>query len=175
MIRYFKAILILISTIIIFTLIVAIFMPDKYYIERSIVIDKPVDSVFSLVSDLNNYVKWDPWSNQEINKNIKFYGKGNTQSYEWDGDTIGKGKLEITSIEFNKRIVYKLTLFEPWENIAFNEILVDRINGKTQVIWKMYGNLSYPFGRFMKNKIENMIAKDFDKGLYNLKKIAENY
>jgi len=173
--RYIKAILILIFTIIFFSLIVAIFMPNKYYVERSIVINKSVDSVFSLVSDLNNYIKWDPWSNQEINKKIKIYDKGNVQVYEWDGDTIGKGRLEITNIEFNKRIIYKLTFFKPWENIAFNEILFDRINGKTQVVWKMYGDLSYPFGRFMKNKIEIMIAKDFDKGLLNLKKIAENY
>jgi len=173
--RYIKALLILVSTILIFTLIVALFMPNKYYVERSILIDKSVDNVFLLVSDLNNYIKWDPWSNQEIHKKIKIYDKGNVQVYEWDGDTIGKGRLEITNIEFNKRIIYKLTFFEPWENVAFNEILIDSINGKTQVVWKMYGDLSYPIGRFMKNKIENMIAKDFDKGLLNLKKISENY
>jgi len=172
--RYIKAVSFLIISLIVLFLLAALFMPNKYYIERTIEIDRPVDSIFRFVADLNYYHQWDPWSSEEVVKKFNITGNGIGQKSEWEGDTLGKGNLTVEKIIKNKEIHQLLRFYKPWEREAINIMKFENKGNKTNITWIMEGSLDYPIGRFMKVKLEDQIGKDFEHGLIKLRKYCYN-
>ncbi len=63
--KVLKILLIAIGALAALFLLVAAFLPSSYTVERAIEINKPPEVVFEQVADLNNYLKWNPWSKME--------------------------------------------------------------------------------------------------------------
>ncbi len=172
--KYLKSLGILVGSMILMFLIVAIFMPDKYYIERTIDINASQDFVFNQVADLNNYHEWNPWAKQDSKAKHSVVGNGVGQVYKWKGDTIGEGSLTNMKFIEQKQIDQSLKFVTPWESEAYNGVKLQPIKNGTKVIWIMEGDLDYPIGRYMKTMIESKVTKDFDSGLKLLKDRCES-
>ncbi|MBX3043083.1 MAG: SRPBCC family protein [Candidatus Kapabacteria bacterium] len=172
--KYVKAILLIIVSMLILFLVVGIFMPDKYEIERSIIIDCPAEVVFWQAADLENFNKWNTWYEEEPSAYFPISGQpGEGQSSEWKGDIVGSGKLTNTSVKEFSRIEQELVFTEPFASEVFTWYDLKEINGKTEISWGASGNLSYPIERYMKVMIESGLNKSFNQGLANLKKHCE--
>jgi len=171
--KYLKFIGILVGTMIVLFLVIALFMPTKYYIERTIDINAPIDLVYNQVADLNNYHEWNPWAKQDSKAIHSVEGSGIGQVYKWKGDTIGEGSLTNVKYIENKQIDQDLVFISPWESKAYNGVKFEPIPNGTKVIWIMEGDLDYPIGRYMKTMIESQVTKDFDNGLRFLKERCE--
>ena len=48
--------------VIVLLLIIALFLPDGYFIEKSAIIKKPCDFVMDKVADFHNHILWNPIS-----------------------------------------------------------------------------------------------------------------
>lgn len=170
-----KKILIFILALVGLLLILAIFLPSSYRVERTATINASAGEIYSQVVDLNNYLKWNPWSKMEpgAKNTISEKSVGVGASWSWEGEIVGTGSLTIQKAEENKSVETKIVFTSPRQDEAKGIWSFEEADGKTIVTWAMEGELSYPIGRFMGLMMDGMMGKDFEKGLANIKEIVE--
>jgi hypothetical protein len=96
--------------------------------------------------------------------------------YAWEGnDDVGTGKMTITSSTSPGAIEIELAFIEPFPSTSKTEFRFDEQDGSTTVTWTMSGDNDFmgkAFSLFM--DMDTLIGGDFDKGLANLKSVAES-
>ena len=158
-------------------LIFAATRPDTLRVQRSTSIKAPAEKIFPLINDLQRWGAWSPYEKKDPAMKRSFSGpaSGKGAVYEWDGDrNVGKGRMEITDAAPPSKIVFKLDFIAPFEGHNVAEFTIDGKGGATNVTWAMYGPAPYVsklMGIFF--NMDNMIGRDFEAGLANLKAITE--
>lgn len=157
-------------------LLVAVFLPSEYSVERSITIEKPAELVFSRVADFNYYNKWNPWSRTDPGIKTAVSGEPAKpgSKWEWDGELVGKGSMEILSLVEGKSILSKLTFFEPQQGEASDKWTFKPEGNGTEATWQLTGKAEYPVGRYFGLMMDNLLGNDFENGLKSLKELCEN-
>lgn len=151
--------------------------PCEFRVSRSAKIAAPPEKVFPHINDLHNWEAWSPWAKLDPNAKNSFSGPetGTGAAMAWDGNKkIGAGQMTITESHANELIRFKLEFIRPFKATNSAEFTFRSEAGQTVVVWTMIGcsNLcSKIFGLFM--NCENMAGRDFEKGLANLKSLAE--
>jgi uncharacterized protein YxeA len=166
-----KRILLFIIGLIIILLVVAAFLPKKFFTERSVVIDRPINEVYNYVKFVRNQDNYGKWNLSDPEMNKKESGTDGTvgYTYSWDGKKVGKGSQTITKLVENEALYTELNFGfgEP----AVSHMLLESVGpGSTKVTWGISGNSPWPMnlmGLFYD------IGKDFGEGLDNLKKVLE--
>lgn len=155
--------------------IVPLFLPGSFYVTRTAEIDKPIEQVFKSATDYTLRAKWDPWLEQEPTAEVKVENvPGMIGSwYEWKGEEIGSGRMEILEVEMPFKIVSSLNFIEPFESSSTVIWEFEPMEGKTKVTWGFKGDAAYPMERIFLANIDGQIGPDFEKGLANFKKLVE--
>jgi hypothetical protein len=172
----FKKILLGVAGLLVLLLFVAVFLPASYQVERSIEIGKAPEVVFEQVVDLNNWMKWNPWSEMDPAAKNTFSGgaKQAGATWAWEGEVIGTGSLTIEKIEPHQRLESKLVFVAPQQGEAKDTWRFEPTANGTKVIWHNTGGLDYPIGRYVGLMIEgSVLGPQFEKGLANLKRVCE--
>ena len=142
----------------------------KTYVKRSILIDAPAEKVYPHLNNFNQWTAWSPWAILEKEAKVAVAEDG--KFFEWDGNRIGAGEMQITSETDNQTIEADLTFLKPWKSKAK---VVYGLNAKdkgTEITWEMHSSLPF-FMFWMKQMMQNMIGMDFDRGLRMLKDLVE--
>jgi hypothetical protein len=95
--------------------------------------------------------------------------------YAWDGNnSAGSGRMEILDTSAPSKIVIKLDFFKPFEGHNTAEFTMLPQGNATNVTWLMHGPAPF-MSRLMQvfMSMDNMIGKDFEIGLANLKRLTE--
>lgn len=173
----FKLVALLIIVVIAVILFLASIKPDTFRVERSISIHATPEKVFPHINDLRSWADWSAWEKLDATMKKTYsastVGKGAT--YEWQGNKkVGHGRMEITESLAPEKIVIKLDFFVPFEAHNLTELSLRNEGGQSYVTWVMTGPspfVSKLMGVFF--SMDQMIGKDFESGLSNLKTIAE--
>lgn len=170
-----KIIGIILLIIIALVLIVPIFLPGSFHVTRTAEINKPIEQVFKTATDYTMRAKWDPWLEQEPEAVVTVENmEGIIGSwYEWKGEVIGSGRMEILEIEMPTKIVASLRFIEPFESESTVIWEFEDIGDATKVTWGFKGKAAYPIERIFMVNIDGQIGPDFEKGLTNFKKMLE--
>jgi hypothetical protein len=158
-------------------LIIAALTPDTFRIQRTATIKAPPEKLFPHINDFHNWQAWSPWEKLDPALKRTFSGtaNGNGSVYEWEGNKqVGKGRMEIMESSPPSKIVIKLDFFQPFEAHNTADFAFAGQGGSTSITWGMDGQRPFMFkvmGVFM--NFDKMIGNDFEKGLANLKEIAE--
>ena len=161
-------------------LIVALFMPKEYAVEREVTINKPVDSVFKYVKYLKNQNEFSVWANIDPNMKSTFTGTdgavGAISAWESNVKEVGIGEQEITKINEGKRLDFELRFKEPMNDTAMGFMSTEMVSeNQTKVKWGINGIIPYPINLMLPfMKMDQMIGNDLQKGLENLKAKMEN-
>lgn len=161
--------------IIALALIVALFMPKKYSVEREVTINKPIDSVFNYVKYLKNQNEFSVWATIDPNMKSTFKGTDGTvgaiSAWESEVKEVGIGEQEITKITEGKRLDFELRFKEPMNDTAMGFMSTEMVAGnQTKVRWGINGEIPYPINIMLPfMKMDEMIGKDLQQGLDNLK------
>ena len=150
--------------------------PDSFRVQRTVLINTPPDKVFPLVNDLKAFTTWSPYDKKDPAMKRSFgavtAGKGAT--YAWEGNKdVGQGGMEIVESS-PRKVLIKLDFLKPFEAHNMAEFLLGPKGDSTSVTWAIYGPspfMSKVIGTFM--NIDDMIGRDFEKGLADLKAAAE--
>lgn len=142
----------------------------KTYVNKSIIIDAPVEKVFPLLNNFDQWTSWSPWAILEKEAKVEVAAGG--KFFSWEGNRIGAGEMKITSEKENKSINADLTFLKPWKSQAKIVYTLNEKNGSTEVVWEMFSSLPF-FMFWMKQMMQNMIGMDFDRGLKMLKDLIE--
>ena len=170
-------ILLALAFIAILVLIAITGQPDEFAVSRRIKIAAPADAVFPYVNELRNWEAWSPWAKLDPNCKMTYDGPpaGTGANYAWSGNNkVGVGRNTITQSVPNELVRFRLEFQKPMVATNDVEFTFDSDDGQTVVTWAMHGKNSLGgkiFGLFM--NCEKMCAKQFDKGLAQLKSAVE--
>jgi uncharacterized protein YndB with AHSA1/START domain len=169
-------ILLIIVLIVAIPLVIALFVDKNYRITREIVIDRPRQEVFSYIKFLKNQEKYSKWVMMDPNMKKEYRGTDGTVGfvYAWNGNNqAGEGEQEIKSIQEGEKLDLEIRFKRPFEGVTKTSFITEAVPAnQTKVIWGMSGRSKYPLN-FTNLFIDNMLGKDIDISLRNLKAILE--
>ena len=175
--RALKTILIILGVLVAVVIILGLTGSDTYRCERSVTIAAPASAVYAHVSSLEAMDKWSPWNDYDPNMKKSMEGTDGTVGAvaKWEGnEDVGKGEQRIDSLMPDKGIRLSLKFLEPWQSESSVGVDLEPRNDSTRVTWRMSGTNDFMgkvMGVFM--NMDEMIGKDFDKGLASLKGLVE--
>lgn len=166
----------------IFVVIVAILLfaaskAGSLSVERSITVNAPPEKVFALVNDLHAWKDWNVDGQNDLSITRVYGGPANGvgASCDWDSrGRGGKGRMWITESRPLEYVAVKVEFVRPFESHNVNVFSLAPSANRTLVTWSWQGQNLY----FMKvmgifTNMDRMIGAHFEKGLQNLKMLAE--
>lgn len=129
------------------------------------------DRIFDQVNDLKKWPQWIPWLKNDNTTKIRYCDiwVGNEGCYYWQTE---KGTGKVTIVKSNAfSVIETLTEFEGTPPVFSRWRFEETLEG-TKVTWTMETNL--PFPENLLGPVINAVANaDFEKGLNNIKQIAQ--
>jgi uncharacterized protein YndB with AHSA1/START domain len=162
-------------------LVLAATKPGTFSVRRATTIRASPEKIFPLINDFHQWGTWSPYENKDPAMKRSYSGaeSGKGAVYAWDGNNnVGSGRMEILDTSTPTKIVIKLDFFKPFEGHNTAEFTMlpqgDATNVTTNVTWLMHGPASF-MSKVMQvfMNLDNMIGKDFEIGLANLKRLTE--
>ena len=170
-------ILIAVALIVIAFVIIVATRPADYSVTRSLAIAAPPDALFPHVNELKKWEPWNPWGKIDPAMKLTYEGppSGLGAAYAWVGNRdVGEGRMTITASRPNEFIQFKLEFFKPMTGVSTTEFTFKPDGNRTEVTWSMSGKNNFiakAASLFM--NMDQMIGGQFEKGLADLKSIAE--
>ncbi|MFD1817716.1 Polyketide cyclase / dehydrase and lipid transport [Pseudarcicella hirudinis] len=177
--KILKKILILLAVFIVLLLVLGLFTRKSYSVEREITINKPKQEVFDFVKFIKNQNTFNKWVLLDPKMRKDYRGTDGTVGfvYAWDSDNkdVGKGEQQITKIVEGERIDFEIRFEKPFASTAPAYMITESISqNQTKVKWGFSGTMAYPMNiMLLFVNIEDMLGKDLDTGLQNLKGILD--
>ena len=150
--------------------------PDSFRVQRTVLINAPSDKVFPLINDFKAWPAWSPYEKKDpaMKRSLGAVTAGKGATYAWEGDkNVGQGSMEMIE-SAPQKVVIKLDFLKPFEAHNIAEFTLEPKGDSTAVTWAIYGPspfMSKVIGTFM--NFDDMIGRDFEKGLADLKAVAE--
>lgn len=168
------------GVLVVFVTVVAT-RPSAYHVERKLAVAAPPELVFGVLNDLHQFAGvmvlfGSPWEQLDPNMQKTFEGPaaGVGQSYAWSGKKVGKGKMTIEESVPGQKVGMKLEFVEPMKSTATCVLTLSGTPTGSFVTWSMEGNHNFigkALGMVM--NMDNMLGADIEKGLAQLKTVAE--
>ena len=171
-------ILIGVVVLIVGILALAAMRPDEFRMERSTTINASPDRIYPNINDFRLWSGWSPWEKLDPSLKRTFSGAtaGVGAAYAWVGNNkVGSGRMEIMDSTPSSRVVIKLDFLKPFEAHNTADFTIVANGATTTVKWAMFGQspfMSKVMGLFV--NMDQLIGRDFEKGLASLKAIAES-
>jgi hypothetical protein len=155
--------------------LVAFTLPRHYRVERALVINAPPEAVRAQVADLSAWKNWGAWQERDPGMKLSYStpSTGVGAWSAWESKKEGNGKMTITE-QTPARVAYHLE-FPDMGTQSSGAIELQAQTGGVKVIWTDAGDLGMNpimrwFGLFLD---KSLIGPDFERGLANLKRLAE--
>lgn len=172
-----KFILIVLVLAVVALLLVAASRPDHFSVARSLRINAPADKLFALITNMFNAQRWNAFMRKDPGIKLSFSGpeSGPGATCDFAGSSVvGAGRIAITSVSVPTEVRMKLEMSRPMK--AHNTVVFTLAPeaGGTRVTWAMSGEQPY-LGKLIGVvfNTDKMLGGEFDKGLADLKALAE--
>jgi effector-binding domain-containing protein len=158
------------------------FLPSEVHVERSVAIDRPAATVFTLVNGFRTFNSWSPWAQRDPEAQFVYSGPdlGVGARLEWSGDPrlVGNGWQEITDSQPDSLVRMHLDFDQ--QGAADSYFQLSGLDNGVSVTWGFDTDLTKGqsffnallakyFGLFF----DKWIGTDYEEGLANLKAFAE--
>jgi uncharacterized protein YndB with AHSA1/START domain len=151
--------------------------PAVYRVTRTAIIAAPPERVFPLLNDYHNWADWSPWAKLDPNMKVTYDGPaaGVGSSYSWFGDSaVGEGRMTTLESRPSEYMKIKLEFIKPFESSSISEFTLKPEGAGTNVSWDMSGRADFMTKAFtLFSSMDSMVGPDFEKGLLQMKKVAE--
>ncbi|MDP4272031.1 MAG: SRPBCC family protein [Bacteroidota bacterium] len=160
--------------------IIALFSRKEYVVERTVIIKRPKQEVFDYVKLLKNQEFYTVWSKMDVNMQREYLGTDGTVGaiMKWNSKVknVGVGEQEIHALNEDKSIDWELRFLKPFRSTSRVYMLVESVSeNETKVCWGFDGRMGYPQNvMLLMMNMEQMLGKDLQGGLDNLKKVLES-
>jgi hypothetical protein len=144
-------------------------------LERSIVINAPVEKVYKEVNTFNNILEWSPWA--KIDPNTKYehsgpeYGVGAKYNWQSEDPNVGNGSQEILESRENEYVKTQMVFEMPGEYYA--EFILAPDGEGTKVNWTYIGKTDQFMMKFMMLGMDGFLGPQYEQGLADLKTYVE--
>jgi uncharacterized protein YndB with AHSA1/START domain len=173
-----KNVLIVLAVLVVGAVVVVAMQPSEFRVERSATIAAPPAVVFAQVNDFHNWDAWSPWAKLDPSCKYTYEGApaGTGAGFAWAGNNeVGEGRMTITDSQPPELIRIKLDFIKPFENTANAQFTFKPEGDQTVVTWTMSGQNNFlAKAVHLVMNIDKMVGGDFEKGLAQMKTVAEN-
>ena len=174
--KILKRVLLVVVVLVALFLLIGFFLPSRYRVERSVVVQAQPAAIYGQISNFKNWLQWTAWNQTKYpDMQVKFDGPetGVGAGYSWEGKSTGQGSIKFTRTEPDKGISYDLD-FEQGKYKSTGVITLEQAGERIKVTWSNEGDLGgNPINRYFGLMMDKMIGPDFEEGLAKLKEIAE--
>ncbi len=156
-------------------LILGLIAPKELQLQRSMIINAPQTTVFSLVNELPAWERWSPWVRQDstIKNQYSDQKMGTGAYYTWTSENSGTGKLTITD-SYEADSLHTFIEFDGQGNTN-SKWYFEPVEGGTKATWSFDSKFPFPFNvMLLLQDVEGMVGKDYENGLAFLKTEAES-
>lgn len=149
-----------------------------FKVERTVTIERPRETIHGLVNHLQSWQLWSPWEGLDADLKRSYSGpdEGVGATYSWSGNRkVGRGTMKITSVK-DEQIGIQIQFEKPMKaNNRVTFTFTPNDAGHTDVSWAMTGE-QRGFAALMGKvfPVERFVGPDFEKGLTQLKRVAES-
>ncbi|SFB24307.1 Polyketide cyclase / dehydrase and lipid transport [Flavobacterium swingsii] len=177
--RIIKKIILILVVLIGLFLLAALIMKKDYAVEREVVINKPKDSIFNYIKYVKNQDHFSVWNQKDPAMKKTSSGTDGQIGfvYGWDSakEDVGAGEQEIKKITNGERIDFELRFTRPFESTDNAYFTTEAVSAtQTKVKWGFNGKMPFPMNAMMPIMgMEDMLGKDLQKGLDDLKVLLE--
>jgi uncharacterized protein YndB with AHSA1/START domain len=172
------SVVLIILAVVAVLLVVVATRPNTFRIERRTSIAAPAGTVFQLINDFHQWTRWSPWEGRDPNLQRTYDGApaGVGAVYSWVGiPKVGSGRMTVMESKPSERIGIKLEFFKPWEATNQADFIITPGAGGVDVTWAMSGRHNFTTKAFsVVMSMDKLVGKDFEQGLAQLKRIAED-
>ncbi len=151
--------------------------PSHYRVERSATIAAPATTVFAQVNDFHKWQGWSPWAKIDPAMKETFSGapSGSGAIYSWAGNKdVGEGRMTIVDSRASDLVKIKLEFLKPFAATDETTFTFTPQGNQTTVNWSMSGEKNFLMKAFtVFGSMDKMIGPDFEKGLAQMKAVAE--
>lgn len=172
-------ILFVLAAVILILLIIAASTSNEYTIERTIIINKPKQTVFDYVKYLKNANHYNKWVMADPNLGKTYTGIDGVTGFisAWDSDMkqVGKGEQEIIDVKEGERVDYEIRFEKPFRGTSFAHISTEAVSdNQTKVKWVFNGIRNFTMKIFhLLFNLKKVLGKDLAASLLNLKTVLE--
>jgi hypothetical protein len=151
--------------------------PSTFRVQRATSIQARPEKIFELIDDFHKWSSWSPYEKLDPAMKKTFTGaaSGKGAVYAWAGNSkAGEGRMEITGTSPRSKVTIKLDFLKPFKSHNTAEFTLEARGDSTNVTWATFGPQPY-VAKIMSVFIsmDNLIGKDFEAGLANMKAVAE--
>lgn len=158
------------TAFVVLLLIVGALQPANWSVEKSMLIAAAPEKLFPYINSLKRWQEWISWKSSVNKFEGPDEGAGGVQNWTEKGSS---GRVELKESRHNQEVVYQLRM-ENDKYILNGRISLRPEGAVTRVVWSGWGEArSGPVGKLMMLLFKPMIAKDYLKGLNNLKNLVE--
>ena len=146
-----------------------------FSLSRSTRVHASPDRIHALLDDFREWQKWSPWEGVDPDLDREYSGPdhGVGSAYHWAGNKkAGEGEMAITE-STPTSVVVDLVFLKPFKATNVTRFDLAPVGDATDVTWTMTGTRSAIMSVGGKLFFDKAIAKDFDRGLADLKTQAE--
>jgi uncharacterized protein YndB with AHSA1/START domain len=152
-------------------------LPRRARIERTAVINAPVEKVFGEVNGFRRFRQWSPWAERDPSMRSVpgSPSQGVGARLAWDGDPVGvgSGTLEIVESQPFERVTIKMD-FGP-QGRAITQFTLAQQDGGTRVTWDFVMDLGFnPVARYFGLYFDRLFGPDYQRGLERLRILCES-
>ena len=151
--------------------------PDTFKVQRSASITAPPERIFPLIANLKSMNTWNPFVSPDPAIKVSYSGpeSGKGAAHTWSGNSkVGEGRIEIIDASPPAKVTMMLDMLKPMKAHNTVELTLQPVGNATTVTWAMSGRQPL-IAKVMTVFIDcdNMVGRQFEKGLADLKAIAE--
>lgn len=174
-------ILIILISSVVLLLVSGLFIKKDFFIERSMIIHQPKQTVFNFLKLLKNSEQFNKWTMTDPSMKKTLTGTDGTEGfvYAWDSTNknVGAGAQEIIKITEGERIDYELRFERPFKGTSYSFITTTATRpDQTNVTWTFHGTTKYPFNIMHSLlNLSKVLGNDLQTSLSNLKNILERH
>lgn len=161
---------------------VGLYLPDEARTERSVVVDRPVITVFTLLNRPGAYREWAPLSGRDAAAEVASVGpvSGVGAGLQWSGDPrrVGDGRLQI--IESRPNAVIRSQVVLQGQGEAESAFRIERVAGGARLNWQVHARLSAGqswfaglLSRYFGLLFDRWVGAELERGLAGFKTFAE--
>jgi uncharacterized protein YndB with AHSA1/START domain len=151
--------------------------PSDFAVSRTAKIAAPPQDVFGHVNNLKKWDAWSPWAKLDPNAKVAFEGPeaGKGAAFSWSGnEQIGVGRMTVAESRPAELVALDVAFTEPMEGKSTSEFAFKPDGNQTEVTWTMRGHNNFVGKAFcLIMNGEKMMGGEMEKGLANLKAVAE--
>lgn len=150
-------------------------LPNRWAVERSIVIQSTPERIYPFLFDLRRWQEWSVWTKQLdplVRHTYEGPQDGVGAKWIWMGPKMGRGQLEITAADPKSGIV----LAQAIESERVNSQAWLRFTAEgdaTRVTWGDMGTLPPVVGGFFRGTVEERLGQHLENSLAKLKGLVE--